>query len=629
MAKSATLSRSRRPEKPAVIRAASALLVVTAWSWNAGSAQAQEQCAPSTCGASTCDDRLKSDCDEGVWPGGVIPYQFASGVTDGQQDTIRRAMNDWQALTNNVITFQANATAVPRIEISWNDAGGTGAGFEGCSATPANCKSSMNAGNVYHELAHALGPPIHHFDRYDRRHYMRIHKTTNCDSFARCEGSLLSDFGPFDFKSTLLYFVTHPDHTVWDGSPLCLGATCGSVTACATGTPPVCPSGASCPSSTCTAGPGPACRTAQPQGFPTLLDASAVVERYRLQLGWQKFLRTVAEDMDGGKNQPFNYDLAPGVTMRISDGANGGLNPRPPATSSPAVETWGGNSLAIYVRGSNDRIYKKFRDVPNNTWSGWEDLGTPLGTGTTRDPAVVSWGAGRTDLVSRRGNMVSIRTFNNNSWGPWQSLGGPSSAAASAPALTSWGPDRLDVFVRGTDNQLYHKSCTANCNGSAGIWTSWMVRPGATFRGKPAAVSRGTGHLHVFIHGEDGKLYGINNDNDIWTDWYLVPTDTPGTLRWDPRCPDCSSPAAASRGNSNLDVFIRGWDEKLWATSWNGGSTWSSYLPLGGVLSSSPGTVTRMRGSDRVDLAAGMIESRNLCSVQHGIWTKHFSPPIQ
>src|SRR5262249_51837024 len=36
----------------------------------------------------------------------------------------------------------------------------------------------------------------------------------------------------------------------------------------------------------------------------------------------------------------------------------------------------------------------------------------------------------------------------------WESLGGVSSGA---PATTTWGPGRLDVFVRGTDNRLWHK----------------------------------------------------------------------------------------------------------------------------------------------------------------------------
>ena len=42
------------------------------------------------------------------------------------------------------------------------------------------------------------------------------------------------------------------------------------------------------------------------------------------------------------------------------------------------------------------------------------------------------------------------RSFNGVSWGPWESLGG---GLKSGPGAVSWGPDRIDVFVRGNDEQ--------------------------------------------------------------------------------------------------------------------------------------------------------------------------------
>lgn len=39
-------------------------------------------------------------------------------------------------------------------------------------------------------------------------------------------------------------------------------------------------------------------------------------------------------------------------------------------------------------------------------------------------------------------------------WSGWESLGG---TLTSAPAAVSWGPNRIDVFVKGTDNALWHK----------------------------------------------------------------------------------------------------------------------------------------------------------------------------
>ncbi|MGW1071572.1 hypothetical protein [Streptomyces sp. NPDC002537] len=39
-------------------------------------------------------------------------------------------------------------------------------------------------------------------------------------------------------------------------------------------------------------------------------------------------------------------------------------------------------------------------------------------------------------------------------WSGWESLGG---GLTSAPAVSSWSSGRLDTFVRGSDNALWHK----------------------------------------------------------------------------------------------------------------------------------------------------------------------------
>lgn len=39
-------------------------------------------------------------------------------------------------------------------------------------------------------------------------------------------------------------------------------------------------------------------------------------------------------------------------------------------------------------------------------------------------------------------------------WSDWEDLGG---VIMGAPSVASWDEGRLDVFVRGTDNALYHK----------------------------------------------------------------------------------------------------------------------------------------------------------------------------
>lgn len=531
-----------------------------------------------------------------------------------QRAWMRQAMDDWQKAANGFITFVPSTSATKRYRILYkSDAGGSGnvPSYNGCSGV---CDGWFREEDAYHELGHAISPGFHQHNRNDRRHYLKINKCTSatiCGDLAhnsRCEVAGADVYGPFNYKSSMLYPATYADFTRWDGSVLCLGGDCtdGACEPNRRTDPPECPGGIRCP--TCTA-----CQSKQPFGYPTRGDGSAVVEWY-LGGGWGKFRRTVEEASGAGASLPWNYDLAPGVTIT--------------KWQSPAVETWESGTLSIYVRGSNNRIYQKTKNPSTGKWSGWLDLLGPGGSGATSDPAAVSWGWGRTDLVTTRDSTVYIKSYVGG-WGSWTSLGAPPSPAASSPAITSWTTNRLDVFVRGADNQLYWKTCTANCNGSTGAWSGWGSL-GASFKGKPAVVSRAPGIIDVFVHGNDNKLWGLKNVNDVWSNWFMVAIPTGGTLKLDANCPDCSSPAAGSRGSNMLDVFVRGLDDQMWVTSWGGGSTWTAYSAVGGVLSSSPATVSRMRSTSRIDTAVIMPEETTVVMgapvFKYGAWWKEYNP---
>ncbi len=77
---------------------------------------------------------------------------------------------------------------------------------------------------------------------------------------------------------------------------------------------------------------------------------------------------------------------------------------------------------------------------------------------TPSGPAV-AWGSNRLDaFVIGTNNALYHKWWNGSAWGPsvtgFESLGG---VCLSEPEVASWGPNRLDAFVLGTDNALYHK----------------------------------------------------------------------------------------------------------------------------------------------------------------------------
>ena len=95
-------------------------------------------------------------------------------------------------------------------------------------------------------------------------------------------------------------------------------------------------------------------------------------------------------------------------------------------------------------------------------------------------------------------NALYHKYWNGPQWIDWENLGG---VLTSAPAVASWANNRLDVFVKGTDNALYHKYW----NGSQ--WSDWESL-GGTLTSGPAAVS-GDRTALMYLQKEEMKILSI------------------------------------------------------------------------------------------------------------------------
>ncbi len=127
---------------------------------------------------------------------------------------------------------------------------------------------------------------------------------------------------------------------------------------------------------------------------------------------------------------------------------------------------------------------------------------------------------------------------------------GEKGTLTSAPAVAAWGPNRLDVFVRGTDQALHH----AWTNDGGRKWLGWE-RLGGEVTSGPAVAAWGPGRLDVFARGTDYSLY------HAWFDgrWWPVPlTD------WEPQGRVLTSaPGVASQAPGRLDIIVSGTDGAL------------------------------------------------------------------
>ncbi len=258
------------------------------------------------------------------------------------------------------------------------------------------------------------------------------------------------------------------------------------------------------------------------------------------------------------------------------------------AGSSPAVSSWGANRLDVFVRGADNAIWHVWWN--GMTWSGWETQGT-AGVAMS-SPAAVSSGSDHIDLFAAGadGNLYQ-KTWNGVSWSLWKRPAlppPPGIAAGSSPAVSSWGANRLDVFVLGTDNAIWH----ASWNGTA--WSSWDTEgnPGVAIS-SPAAVSWGTDHIDLFAAGADGKLYQRTWNGLFWSLWASPVSPPPAGIAAG------SAPAVSSWATSRLDVFVRGTDNAIWHASSNGAG-WSGWDSRGKTIVSSPAAVSW--GLQRIDI---------------------------
>jgi hypothetical protein len=116
------------------------------------------------------------------------------------------------------------------------------------------------------------------------------------------------------------------------------------------------------------------------------------------------------------------------------------------------------------------------------------------------------------------------------------------------PGAVASASNRIDVFVRGTDNGLWQTTW----NGAT--WT-WSFLSGVLSSG-PDAASCAAGHVDVFVLGTDGGLWQRHFDGTVWGPWQSLRgrwTSDPGAV-----CPT---------GTSSASVFERGPDNAIWQTS--------------------------------------------------------------
>ncbi|MDQ4098673.1 MAG: twin-arginine translocation signal domain-containing protein [Actinomycetota bacterium] len=189
---------------------------------------------------------------------------------------------------------------------------------------------------------------------------------------------------------------------------------------------------------------------------------------------------------------------------------------------------------------------------------------------------------------------------------------------ASSPAVASApGVGRSAVFVVGTDGNVYWSRQDSPGAG----WGPWRFRgkPPPGVIGSPAAVARGPNELDVFVRGGDNRLWQQHSPNggESWSVWFQPVPD--GVL--------ASDPAVVSWAPHRVDVFVLGTDGQIWQRFYDG--QWNhAWLPRGRPLAGISGrpAVTSW-GVGRIDIFVRGEDNRLYQHYYDGGWSSWLRPP--
>ena len=278
--------------------------------------------------------------------------------------------------------------------------------------------------------------------------------------------------------------------------------------------------------------------------------------------------------------------------------------------SPPTAVSRGPGTMDIFLVGDGGSIVHKSYDgtlwQPSATT--FESLGGALDT--TEMLAVTANGANPIDILGRGTDGKIYHTWYDGS--SWQPKGDAVKSLVDdatfiyAPAAVSWGPNRTDVFVIGTDFTLFHQYSDGT------TWhTQWDSLGDAQFVDTPTAISWGANRLDIFgIEVGSGALIHTAWDRSYWSKW-----DNLGTPSADVHL--VGTVAATSWSTNRLDIVALGsdgayyykyWDGSMWQPSVNG------FISKGGSFASTPTVVSW--GENRLDIYG--VGNDNM--VKHEAW---------
>lgn len=143
------------------------------------------------------------------WPDGIVPYQFAAGVSQLQRDRAQEAIAHWNARTSiKLISRNADNEADYKDFVTFEPSNGCASWVGRTGGEQAIwLADSCTVGSIIHEIGHAIGL-FHEHTRPDRDNFVTVH-WNNVSSgkeinFEKIEVGA-ANYSPYDFGSIMHY----------------------------------------------------------------------------------------------------------------------------------------------------------------------------------------------------------------------------------------------------------------------------------------------------------------------------------------------------------------------------------------------------------------------------------------
>jgi hypothetical protein len=205
-------------------------------------------------------------------------------------------------------------------------------------------------------------------------------------------------------------------------------------------------------------------------------------------------------------------------------------------------------------------------------WSGVASLGG----GSSGEVAIGNDADGRLELfvVGTDGQLWHIwQSVANGAWANWVPLGG-SFPLGATPAVGRNADGRLELFVRGADGAVWHEFQTIPNGG----WSD-LFSLGGSVSADPAVATNADGRLQLFVRNSAGTM---SMTAQVSANAPFAAISTLGGT-W----PAGTRLAVVANTDGRLEVVGTANDGQLWH-AWQGtaGGTFSAFFPLGGSLPS-------------------------------------------